>query len=167
MASLIHELGLAPHPEGGTYREVYRSARRVETPRGPRSQATAICFLLGEGEFSRWHRVANPEWWHLHDGGPVELTWLTADGLGVEGRVLARPGALDGRERGESTPSPGSGPICVVPAGRWQSARSLGEWSLVGCTVSPGFEFDDFALMHDRPEAADLKRHHPALADAL
>ncbi len=146
----LRDLRLAPHPEGGAYREVFRSRATVVTPRGPRPSATAILFLLAAGEFSRWHAVANPEWWHLLDGDSVELTWLGADLAECHRRVLG----------------PGD-PPCLVPAGCWQTALSLGQESLVGCTVSPGFDFADFTLLRDSPAATEVTRRHPHLASRL
>src|SRR5258705_5026866 len=109
--ALIRELRLVPHPEGGAFREVFRSGRMVATRGGPRPAATAILFLLGDGGFSRWHAVAHREWWHLHDGDPLELAWTSADDGSIERRVLGRP-------------CNAGNPLCVVPAGRWQTARS-------------------------------------------
>jgi predicted cupin superfamily sugar epimerase len=131
-AEIIKHLGLAPHPEGGRYRESWRA----EAAEGERASGTAIYFLLSAGEVSRWHRVDAHEVWHFYAGGPLELLIETASG-GIERLVLGTDLA-----RGER-------PQAVVPAHRWQSARSLGEWTLVGCTVSPGFEFSGFELAPD------------------
>jgi len=121
-------LDLAPHPEGGFYRETFRDPRRVDG----RSVATAIYYLLPAGQVSAWHRVDAGEIWHWHAGAPLELS-LSEDGR----RTTLRLGAdLTGGER----------PQGIVPAGVWQSARSLGAWTLVGCTVAPGFEFAHFEI---------------------
>jgi predicted cupin superfamily sugar epimerase len=152
--ALIRILRLERHPEGGAYREVYRSPFMVRTRLGPRPSATAIYFLLAAGEFSRWHRVAHSELWHFYEGGPLELAWVAAGGATIERHRLGSPG--EGREA-----------LCRVPAGRWQTARSLGDFTLVGCTVSPGFEFDDFGLMAGTPAAAELRRRHPVEARFL
>jgi predicted cupin superfamily sugar epimerase len=120
---LVRRLALAPHPEGGWYRETYRAATVVESARGPRSASTAILYLLPGGVRSRWHRVASDELWHLYDGAPLRLH--LRDG----GRLLST------RE-----------PQALVPAGAWQAAESTGDWSLCGCTVAPGFDFSDFEL---------------------
>jgi len=127
--AIIAALGLAPHPEGGCFRETFRDP----ATRDGRSLSTAIYYLLRQGEVSRWHRVDACEVWHHYDGAALEL--LIADGAGRRERnVLGRDVA--GGERPQS----------VVPAGMWQSARSLGAWTLVGCTVAPAFEFAGFEL---------------------
>ncbi|HEY8013457.1 MAG TPA: cupin domain-containing protein, partial [Dongiaceae bacterium] len=127
-AEVARLLDLGPHPEGGFYRETFRDAAGA----GGRAASTAIYYLLPAGQVSAWHRVDAAEIWHWHAGAPLELT------LFAEGRhTVHRLGAdLPGGER----------PQGVVPAGVWQSARSLGEWTLVGCTVAPGFEFAHFEL---------------------
>lgn len=122
-------LGLEPHPEGGRFVETWRAPTRP----GERPSGTAIYFLLAAGEVSHWHRVDATETWHHYAGAPLELS--TADGVGrVDVRVL-----------GEDLPA-GQRPQLVVDAGEWQAARSLGAWTLVGCTVSPGFDFSGFEL---------------------
>ena len=110
-------LDLAPHPEGGRFRETFRN-----------EGSSAIYFLLAAGEVSRWHRVDKAEAWHWYAGAPLELRI---------GRAMHRLGPdLAAGER----------PQAVVPAGEWQSARSLGAWTLAGCTVAPPFDFDGFEL---------------------
>ena len=146
---LVRELGLAPHPEGGWYREVFRSELRVEgpLPHPLRSASTAIYFLLARGGHSRWHRVSPDEVWHHYEGGPLELLWFLPGGP-LHREVLAPVGA--GR------------PVAVVPAGAWQAARPLADYTLAGCTVAPGFEFADFQMMSDHPDAvAELRRLSP------
>ena len=146
---LVRELGLAPHPEGGWYREVFRSDLRVgcDLPVPARSASTAIYFLLAAGGHSRWHRVSPDEVWHHYEGGPLELLWFYPGGP-MHREILAPVGA--GR------------PVVVIPAGAWQSARPLAEHTLAGCTVAPGFEFADFQMMSDYPEAvAELGRISP------
>lgn len=120
---LIARLGLLPHPEGGHYRETFRD----ENP-GARAHSTAILFLLKAGESSHWHRVDAAEVWHYHRGAPLEL-WIEKNRLVLGPEI----------ENGQS-------PQIVVPRRAWQSARSLGDYSLVGCTVAPGFEFSGFEL---------------------
>ena len=125
---LIAALGLQAHPEGGWYRETFRAP----APEGQRPASTAILFLLKAGELSRWHRVDADELWHWHRGAPLEL--------GVHdcaGRRIVRLGP--DIEAGET-------PQGVVPAGAWQMARSLGDYTLVGCTVAPAFDFAAFEL---------------------
>lgn len=128
---IIARLGLQPHPEGGHFREAFRDAHR--TAEG-RAVSTAIYFLLAAGERSHWHRVDAVEIWHWYAGAPLELSVSSADAGPVEALLLG-PALFNGEE-----------PQRVVPRGAWQAARSLGEWTLVGCTVAPGFEFAGFEL---------------------
>ncbi len=128
---LVRQLGLAPHPEGGHYTEVFRSAVRVATARGERSALTSIDFLLRAGEFSAWHRVLSDEVWHLLEGGPLVLWLLPPDLSRVERVELATV-----RRH-------------VVPADWWQAAEPAGDFAYVGATVGPGFEFADFAFGRD------------------
>lgn len=154
-AELISLLDLAPHPEGGHYREVYRATSIVHSAdrRGERAAATAIFFLLARGEISRWHRVASDEVWHYYEGAPLEL--LTAD---PEFQSVTR--MLLG------TAGPGSAPQRVVPAGHWQAARPTGDYTLAGCTVAPGFEFADFEMLADSPEqSAAFRERQPEWAE--
>ena len=125
---VIAALGLGPHPEGGWFRETYRHAPRE----GGRAASTAIYFLLRRGERSHWHRVDAAEAWHWHAGSPLELRIST--GAGIQILRLGADLAL------------GERPQAVVPVGVWQAAESLGDWTLVGCTVAPGFEFAGFEL---------------------
>ena len=127
---VIARLGLAPHPEGGHYRETFRDPAVDETGR---SRSTAILFLLDVGEVSEWHRVDAVEVWHWHAGAPLVLT-TSPNGHDAEARHLGPDLAA------------GQRPQLVVPAGHWQTATSLGAWTLVGCTVAPGFRFDGFEL---------------------
>ncbi|MGV7191967.1 cupin domain-containing protein [Xanthomonas axonopodis] len=132
-AALIRSLDLAPHPEGGHYRRIHASARQVTDNGQTRPAMTAIRFLLSAGECSAWHRVDAEETWHWQLGDALEL--LTYDTCTEQvQRVI-----VDAAERGE--------PMHVVPAGCWQAARSLGDFTLVGCTVSPGFVWEGFALL--------------------
>ncbi len=126
---IVETLGLAPHPEGGWYRETWRA----EAPAGGRAAGTAIYYLLEKGQVSRWHRVDAAEIWHWYAGAALELA-LSPDGHSREIAVLG-----PGFEVGER-------PQIVVPAGCWQSAKSRGEFTLAGCTVSPGFEFGGFEM---------------------
>ncbi|HJR17130.1 MAG TPA: cupin domain-containing protein [Gemmatimonadales bacterium] len=154
---LITELGLIPHPEGGFYGEVHRSESvvRTEDGRGSRAALSSIYFLLSNGATSRWHRVLSDEIWHFYEGAALELWIASPDCLMARERWL---GPLDSRHR----------PVLTVPAGWWQAARSTGGYTLVGCTVGPGFDFDDFELAADQPaSAAALRAHHPSLAGYL
>jgi uncharacterized protein len=156
-AQLIAELLLIPHPEGGFYREIHRSEALVHPAdgRGPRAALSAIYFLLPGDGVSRWHRVLSDEIWHFYEGAPLELWIASPDGLQARQHRL---GPLDGAQQ----------PMLTVPAGWWQAARSVGAYTLVGCTVGPGFEFNDFALASEQPSAvAALQSHHPALVDFL
>ncbi|HEY7213825.1 MAG TPA: cupin domain-containing protein [Thermoanaerobaculia bacterium] len=126
---IVRLLGLAPHPEGGFYRETFRAAAAD----GGRGASTAIYYLLRRGEVSAWHRVDADEAWHHYAGAPLELL-LSADG---QERSAVRLG---------SDLAAGERPQAVVPAGVWQSARSLGAWTLVGCTVAPAFDFAGFEM---------------------
>ena len=128
-ADIIRLLDLKPHPEGGHFRETFRDPHQV----GGRAASTAIYFLLARGERSHWHRVDAAEIWHWHAGAPLTLE-LSADGKAVEASILG------------SDLAAGQRPQIVVPAHHWQAARSLGEWTLVGCTVSPAFEFAGFEM---------------------
>jgi predicted cupin superfamily sugar epimerase len=126
-AEIIRRLGLQPHPEGGHYRETFRDAGAPG-----RAHSTAIYFLLQAGEVSRWHRVDAAEVWHWYAGAPLLLT--VADEAGRRDLRLGIDLAA------------GERPQAVVPAHAWQQAQSLGAWTLVGCTVAPGFEFSGFGL---------------------
>ena len=123
---IIDLLGLEPHPEGGRFVETWRA------PSGGRSPGTAIYFLLRAGERSHWHRVDAAEVWHHYAGAPLRLS--ISDEVTTDTHVLGTD--LRAGER----------PQAVVPADAWQAAETLGAWTLVGCTVSPGFEFDGFEL---------------------
>ena len=152
---LIDALGLQPHPEGGYYREIFRSADSVQPAdgRGARAALTTIYFLLPAGSVSRWHRVASDEAWHLYEGGPLELLQLDPSGGNLERHLLAPLG--DGA----------GAPAHVVPAGCWQAARPLGDYALAGCTVGPGFDFADFRLLaEDAAAAAAMRKDWPTLA---
>jgi len=126
---IIALLGLAPHPEGGYFREMFRDPASVEG----RPCSTAIYFLLKEGQVSRWHRIDAAEVWHWYSGAPLELGMAPRGGP----EAVVRLGA---------SLATGERPQAVVPAGHWQRARSLGPWTLVGCTVAPGFSFEGFEL---------------------
>jgi predicted cupin superfamily sugar epimerase len=130
-AEVIRLLDLAPHPEGGHFRETFRDVGTAGT-NPARAASTAIYFLLAAGEVSRWHRVDAAEVWHWYAGAPLCLAM--ADGQGRRAVRLGTDLAV------------GERPQAVVSAGVWQQAASLGSWTLVGCTVAPGFEFAVFEL---------------------
>lgn len=146
-AELIETLGLTPHPEGGFFREIFRSRRMVRTDdgRSERWAATTIYYLLAEGDFSRLHRVASDELWHFYEGAPLELHMMNQQATEHRALQLGPVGSE-------------SSPVLVVPAGAWQAARPLGAYTLVGCTVAPGFEFSDFRLMSSEPRTAEATR---------
>lgn len=125
---IIATLGLQPHPEGGHYAEIHRDMPAD----GSRGALTTIWFLLRRGERSHWHRVDATEVWHHHGGAPLRLSIADADGIThhMLGLDLAA----------------GERPQAIVPPHAWQSAESLGEWTLCGCTVAPAFEFAGFEL---------------------
>ena len=127
---LIALLDLAPHPEGGHFRETFRDPATGRDGEG-RGHSTAIYFLLKAGEVSRWHRVDAAEIWHFYRGAPLELR------IGKQRYVLG------------SNIDEAQVPQIVVPAGAWQAAMSLGDYTLVGCTVAPGFDFAHFELAPD------------------
>jgi predicted cupin superfamily sugar epimerase len=125
---IIATLGMRPHPEGGWYAETFRD----DAPVGGRAHSTAIYYLLEAGQLSAWHRIDAVEVWHFYAGDPLELR--ISDGSAVT-TVTLGPDVVAGQR-----------PQGVVPRGAWQSAQSLGAFTLVGCTVAPGFDFAGFAL---------------------
>jgi len=127
-SAIIKLLALKPHPEGGHFRETFRDPRLIDG----RAASTAIFFLLARGERSHWHRVDAAEAWHFHAGAPLALS-IAED---KEVRTIRLGSDL----------AAGELPQAVVPAHAWQAAQSLGDWTLVGCTVAPGFEFKGFEL---------------------
>lgn len=154
---LVRALGLVPHPEGGWYREVFRSARQVAADggRGARTALTTIDFLLARSDHSAWHRVRSDEAWHALEGGPIAL-WLVPPSLDVVERVVLGPAGG------------GQAPRHVVPADWWQAAEPCGDYGYVGATVAPGFEFADFAFgRDDAPLREALARLDPSLQRLL
>jgi predicted cupin superfamily sugar epimerase len=126
--SVIRRLKLAPHPEGGHFRETFRDTGSV----AGRAHSTAIYYLLRAGERSRWHRIDAAEIWHWYGGAPLRLQ-ISANGV-IEDHILG------------SDLAKGQMPQIVVSAKAWQNAQSLGRYTLAGCTVAPGFLFDHFEL---------------------
>jgi predicted cupin superfamily sugar epimerase len=166
--ALVERLRLVRHPEGGWYREDHRSTISVSRGDGAkRSALTLIWFLLPAPEISRWHRVLQAdETWHYAGGDPLELWLLPPAGGLAERRLLAPLGASlpPAAEERSGVQAGLPQPVHVVPAGWWQAARTLGTWTLVNCCVGPGFDFQDFQLLHQWPTAA----HPPgALSDLL
>jgi predicted cupin superfamily sugar epimerase len=129
VAEIIKLLELQPHPEGGHFCQTFRDTQLTD---GKRPASTAIYFLLARGQHSHWHRVDAAESWHWYAGAPLRLTIVEA---GKE-RILTLGADLWSGQR----------PQAVVPAHAWQSADTLGDWTLVGCTVAPGFEWSGFEL---------------------
>lgn len=127
---IIALLDLKPHPEGGHYRETFRDTR---TDASGRAASTLIYYLLEAGEVSEWHRVDAAEIWHYYAGAPMVIT-ISDNGHDARAAHLG------------ANLASGQRPQIVVPAGSWQTATSLGEWTLVGCTVAPGFEFSGFEM---------------------
>ena len=128
---IIALLELEPHPEGGYFKETFRDS--VQSSDG-RAASTAIYFVLRAGEVSRWHKVDASEMWHWYAGAPLKLS-ISPDAAGPVDHVQL---GMDW--------SAGQRPQAVVPAHFWQQAQSLGDWTLVGCTVAPGFEFSGFEM---------------------
>lgn len=127
--AIIEALGLKPHPEGGWFAETFR-----DSAGGGRGASTLIYFLLKAGERSHWHRLHTAvEVWHYYAGAPLKLM-RSVDGKAVETQMLGPDIAKGERPQG------------VIPAGCWQAAKTTGDFTLVGCTVAPGFTFEDFEL---------------------
>lgn len=156
-AELIRILDLHAHVEGGFYREVFRSAETVQPTddRDRRSALTSIYFLLTAGKHSSWHVVLSDEIWHYYEGAPLELLTIAPESLTLKRQVL---GPI--HETQEQ--------VHPVKAGDWQAARTLGAYTLVGASVGPGYEYDDFSLMRDDPVISSrLKDAHPETIDLL
>jgi len=161
---LIETLQLAPHPEGGWFRELFRSTAEVSPAdgRSARQALTTIYFLLEAGQHSRWHRVLSDEVWVHLEGAPLSL-W-TSDAALRTPPAHTRLGPVDVH---------GTHPQHTVPAGHWQAAKPLlapdgPDYTLVHCTVGPGFDFSDFSFMQPDGEEASLLRHHwPALVELI
>jgi predicted cupin superfamily sugar epimerase len=127
-AEVMRLLDLKPHPEGGHFRETFRDTRLE----GGRAASTAIYFLLAGGERSHWHRIDAAELWHFYAGAPLVLEMAAGEHGQIRRMKLGPDIAMGERPQG------------IVPAGHWQAAESMGEWTLVGCTVAPGFDFASF-----------------------
>ena len=135
---IIARLQLAPHPEGGHYRQTW-----IDEATAGRASGTCIYFLLKAGERSHWHRVDAAEIWHFYAGAPLVLSIAATEAGPATDRVLGPDLAA------------GQSPQIIVPKDAWQAARSTGDWTLVGCTVSPGFRFEGFDLA---PPGFDIPR---------
>jgi uncharacterized protein len=133
--SLIETLGLKPHPEGGHFCETFRDDTSLNDPDSKaRAHSTAIYYLLKAGEQSHWHRVDAAEIWHWYAGSPLRLS-LAINSDAQQSNLVLGPDVLNGER-----------PQRIIPANAWQAAASMGAWTLVGCTVAPGFEFEHFEM---------------------
>ena len=137
---IIAHLGLSPHPEGGHYRQTWVAMH--EGTNAGRATGTCIYFLLKQGEASHWHKVDATEIWFYHAGAPLILS-LSANDQGPASDHLLTPDLTQGA------------PQIIVPAHHWQAARTTGDYTLVSCTVSPGFQFEGFTLA---PQGFDIPR---------
>lgn len=154
-------LALAPHPEGGWFREVYRATESIDPAalparfEAPRSMSTAVYYLLEQGQCSRLHRIRSDELWHFYDGDPLTVWWIDPAGELATFR-LGRSG------------EDGTRPLGVVPAGAWFGAAvdAPGTFALVGCTVAPGFDYADFEIA-DRGALMAAHPRHRALIERL
>ena len=143
---LIRQLRLQPHPEGGWYREIFRSENTINYNHKKRSAFTSIYFLLELNQVSRWHKVDADEAWHFLEGAPLELHVMSPDFSKIETITL---GKITEQQRA----------VFVVKAGWWQAAQSGGRYSLVSCNVAPGFEFSGFFFLND-DEKKTVEKHH-------
>lgn len=152
---LIRRFELQPHPEGGFFRETYRSAAQVTRAESgeTRSASTAIYYLLCDGAHSAWHRIRSDEVWHFYAGAPLDV------------HVLDQAGKLTTHRLGNPLRDPGTVFQAVVPAGLWFAAEceDPAAFALVGCTVAPGFEFSEFELA----DVGALQREHPEHAETI
>lgn len=154
---LIEFLGLEPGFAGGYFGDVFRSPSLVhpDDDRPQRTALTTIYFLLVPGEPERWHRVRSDEVWHYYEGDPLELFWIDEEKGGLCQHLLGKVGE-------------GQSPCAVVPAGRWQAARKRGAYTLVGCDVGPGFEYEDFELLSEVPgEEVEVRERFPELGELV
>jgi uncharacterized protein len=149
----IEQLNLDSHPEGGYFKETYRSVEVTTTKAGQRSISTAIYFLLEAGNFSAFHRIKSDEAWHFYDGDPLSVYIIDQSGILEEVRL-----GLD--------LSSGQKPQAVVPANCWFASRVAvgGQFSLVGCTVAPGFDFQDFEMAERNKLIKEYPQHQSIIA---
>jgi predicted cupin superfamily sugar epimerase len=153
----INSLNLLPHPEGGYYKETYRSSGKIKDSSlptnfiGNRAFSTAIYFLLEKGNFSAFHRIKSDELWHFYDGDPIAI------------HVINNNGILTTHMLGKQ-PDKGIFPQITIPANSWFASESIGNYSLAGCTVSPGFDFNDFE-MADRNKLIGLHSKHISIIE--
>lgn len=154
MHTLIQKYGLMPHPEGGYYKQVYRSSGNTASHVHGKSRPalTHIYFLLLKGQVSRFHRVLHDEVWNHYEGAPLQLIQFETDTLAQNG--------LSKKTIGNSE----NGYVHIVPAGHYQAAYSTGDYSLVGCTVAPGFDFEDFSFIEDPSTVKWLNDHNSGMS---
>lgn len=145
---IIKHFDMLPHPEGGYYKETYRSNLNIDTPKGKRSASTAIYFLITKDSISHFHRLSSDEGWHYYMGDPLIIFEITPKGEYIE--TILGPDLKSGHKY-----------QYIVPAGHWFGSTSLGHYSLVGCTVSPGFDFADFEMA----KFNTLSKEFPKLRD--
>jgi len=149
---IIKELDLRPHPEGGYYKETYRSDAQVYSQQvhQDRNAITCIYFLLMQGQKSRFHRVKHDEIWHFYLGSPLRLIDIDRHNYHANESIL-----------GDYQHT-----LCaqqIIPANHWQAAESLGKYSLVGCSVAPGFDFSDFAFLDAHLDRKRIEKQYPQL----
>ena len=152
---LVKKLHLKSHPEGGFYRETYRSQGEIGELKnleidGKRNYSTAIYFLLVKGNFSAWHRIKQDEVWHFYTGNPIRI------------HLISPSGEYSYFDLGLAFEN-GQEPQYVVPARYWFASETLGEFSLVGCTVAPGFDFEDFELANSTELTRLFPSHKPLI----
>jgi predicted cupin superfamily sugar epimerase len=153
--NLVEKLGLQPHPEGGFYRETYRSGGKIRLNgeldiKGERNYSTAIYFLLVRDSFSAWHRIKQDEAWHFYEGAPVRVHSISPEG---KYKYFDLGPDFDA----------GQEPQYMVPGGYWFASETLGDYSLVGCTVAPGFDFADFELAKLNELSELFPSHQPLI----
>jgi predicted cupin superfamily sugar epimerase len=147
---LIEKYNMIAHPEGGYYAETYRSDISINTDKGPRSASTAIMFMITKDSISHLHRLSSDEGWHFHLGSPLKLIEITPKGELIESIM-------------GSSINEGHKLQHFVPARNWFASTSLGDFSLVGCTVSPGFDFQDFEMAKKN----NLKNQFPDISEII
>lgn len=147
---IISHYNMQAHPEGGYFVETYRSSICVDTPKGERAASTAIHFLISKDSISHFHRLSSDEGWHFHMGAPLKVIEITTQGKLIE--TIMGNKLIEGQQLQH-----------FVPAGHWFASTSLGDFSLVGCSVAPGFDFADFEM----GKVDELSKQFPTLVDIL
>ncbi|MCR9205384.1 MAG: cupin domain-containing protein [Halobacteriovoraceae bacterium] len=149
---IVEHYNLQPHPEGGFFAETYRSNLKIETPQGKRSASTAIVFLITKDSISHFHKLTSDEGWHFYEGAPLRLFQINREGELIETTI------------GPDT-SQGQRFQHIVPAGDWFASTSFGDYSLVGCTVAPGFDFKDFEMGKREELLKEFPQHSEVLSE--